>query len=115
MRQEFGGGPQCLHQTQPPPANPHAHSSTRMVPVGAGRWGGASYSGHPHDHLPVGGRAQAVIGGPQLAQDVQDGVATVVVEYSPYALARAPSSVAQAGAVGATAPPRPRPPAPFPS
>lgn len=43
----------------------------------------ASYSGDPHHHLPVGGGPEAGVAGPQLAEDVQDGVATVVVEDSP--------------------------------
>lgn len=39
-----------------------------------------SYGGHSHDHLLVGA---AQVGRSQLAEDVQDGVATVVVENSP--------------------------------
>lgn len=40
----------------------------------------ASYSGHPHDHFMVG-TVQVV--GSQLAEDVQNSIATVVVENSP--------------------------------
>lgn len=42
-----------------------------------------SYGGDPHHHLAVGGGADPRVVGPQLAQDVQDGVAAVVVENSP--------------------------------
>ena len=52
-----------------------------------------SYSGHPHDHLPVGIGGNAWICRSQLTEDVQDSVATVVVENSPNALARSPSPV----------------------
>lgn len=41
-----------------------------------------SYGGDPHHHLPVGGGANPGVVGPQLAQDVQDGVSTVVVQNS---------------------------------
>lgn len=41
----------------------------------------SSHGGDPHHHLPVGGADPRVVG-PQLAQDVEDGVATVVVQNS---------------------------------
>lgn len=44
----------------------------------------ASYCGHSHHHFLVG-TVQVV--GPQLAQDVQNSIATVVVENSPDMLA----------------------------
>lgn len=50
----------------------------------------ASYSGHSHDHLLVGA---AQVGRSQLAEDVQDGVATVVVENSPDVPTRSPAAV----------------------
>lgn len=50
----------------------------------------ASYSGHPHDHLMVG--AVQVVGS-QLAEDVQNRVATVLVENSPDMPTHPPSSV----------------------
>ena len=69
-------GHRCpLHRTpHPPPACPPA-----------------SYGGDSHHHLAIRRGADAVVVGPQLAQDVQDGVATVVVENSPYSLAPPPS------------------------
>lgn len=51
-----------------------------------------SYGGDSHHHLAVGGGAEPGVVGPQLAQDVQDGVATVVVENSPEPPAPTPSS-----------------------
>lgn len=49
--------------------------------------GPVSYGGDPHDHLAVGCGSDARVTGPQLAEDVQNGVATVVVENSPNTLA----------------------------
>lgn len=46
------------------------------------RIGAASYGRDPHHHLAVGGGADPRVVGPQLAQDVQDGVPTVVVQDS---------------------------------
>lgn len=43
----------------------------------------ASYGCDPHDHLAVGVGGEACLSGPDLTQDVQDGVAAVVVEDSP--------------------------------
>lgn len=43
----------------------------------------SSYSRDPHDHLAVGVGGEACFTGPDLAQDMQDGVAAVVVEDSP--------------------------------
>lgn len=65
----------------------------------------ASYSRDPHDHLAVGVRGEARITGPDLTQDVQDGVAAVVVEHSPEppnALVP-PAVAAQAVRIGARA------------
>lgn len=45
--------------------------------------GPASYGRYPHHHLAVGGSAEPCVAGPQLAEDVEDGVAAVVVEDSP--------------------------------
>lgn len=42
-----------------------------------------SYGRDPHDHLTVGAGGEACFAGPDLTQDVQDGVAAVVVEDSP--------------------------------
>lgn len=42
-----------------------------------------SYGRDPHDHLAVGGGPEPRVAGPQLAEDVEDGVAAVVVEDSP--------------------------------
>ncbi len=43
----------------------------------------SSYGRDPHHHLAVGGGAEPRVAGPQLAEDVEDGVAAVVVEDSP--------------------------------
>lgn len=48
-----------------------------------------SYGGHSHDHLLAGA---AQVGRSQLAEDVQDGVATVVVENSPDVPAHSPAA-----------------------
>lgn len=45
--------------------------------------GPTSYGRDPHDHLAVGGGPEPRVAGPQLAEDVEDGVAAVVVEDSP--------------------------------
>jgi len=42
-----------------------------------------SYGRDPHDHLAVGGGAEPRVAGPQLTEDVEDGVSAVVVEDSP--------------------------------
>lgn len=42
-----------------------------------------SYGRDPHHHLAVGGGPEPRVTGPQLAEDVEDGVAAVVVEDSP--------------------------------
>lgn len=44
--------------------------------------GPTSYGGDPHHHLPAGSGTDPWIVGPQLAEDVQDGVSTVVVQNS---------------------------------
>lgn len=43
-----------------------------------------SYCGHSHDYFLIG-TVQVV--GPQLAEDVQNGITTVVVENSPHMMA----------------------------
>ena len=58
----------------------HLHLDTKMIP--SHMPGSHSYGGDPHHHLPVGGGADPRVVGPQLAQDVQDGVSTVVVQNS---------------------------------
>lgn len=45
--------------------------------------GPTSYGRDPHDHLAVGGGAEPRVAGPQLTEDVEDGVSAVVVEDSP--------------------------------
>lgn len=63
------------------------------------------YSRDPHDHLTVGVGGEACLAGPDLTQDVQDGVAAVVVEDSPEppnALIPPPAT-AQAVRIGARA------------
>lgn len=65
----------------------------------------SSYSRDPHDHLAVGVGGEACFAGPHLTQDVQDGVAAVVVEDSPEppnALI-SPAPAAQAVRIGARA------------
>lgn len=65
----------------------------------------SSYSRDPHDHLAVGVGGEACFAGPDLTQDVQDGVAAVVVEDSPepsYALIPPPAA-AQGVRIGARA------------
>lgn len=65
----------------------------------------SSYSRDPHDHLAVGVGGEAGFAGPDLTQDVQDGVAAVVVEDSPEppnALIP-PAATAQAVRIGARA------------
>lgn len=42
-----------------------------------------SYGRDPHDHLAVGCGAEPRVAGPQLTEDVEDGVSAVVVEDSP--------------------------------
>lgn len=51
-----------------------------------GAWnafGPTSYGRDAHHHLAVGGGPEPRVAGPQLAEDVEDGVAAVVVEDSP--------------------------------
>lgn len=65
----------------------------------------SSYSRDPHDHLPVGAGGEACFAGPDLTQDVQDGVAAVVVEDSPEPpnAPIPPAAAAQAVRIGARA------------
>lgn len=48
---------------------------------------GRLYRRDSHDHLAAGAGAAAVLAGPQVAEDVQDGVATVMVQDRPNPLA----------------------------
>ena len=77
---------------------------------------GPSHGGDPHHHLAAGGCAEPWVVGPQLAQDVQDGVATVLVQNSPepsapvarpHARPARPPATAQAVGGVATAAPAP--------
>lgn len=64
----------------------------------------SSYGGDSHHDLAVGSRGDASVAGSDLTQDVEDGVAAVVVEDSPeppHTLA--PPAAAAAQAVGVSA------------
>lgn len=62
-----------------PPSITCAQKEELNVPANAQR---RSYGGDPHHHLAVGSGTNPRVVGPQLTEDVQDGVSTVVVQNS---------------------------------
>lgn len=64
------------------------HKHPGIVTLSFGAWNSSlflsptSYGRDPHHHLAVGGGSEPRVAGPQLAEDVEDGVAAVVVEDS---------------------------------